>query len=98
MSAASAPGEVPSLSAFAVFKIWAPHLAALLLPLLALALLLSAPHPWYVALAFIALPGVAIQLLDRRSGAQRRQPHPALPDWPFDALLFALVAIQLLNV
>jgi alkane 1-monooxygenase len=39
-----------------------------------------------------------MQLADRFGGRALRQPHPALPAWPYDALLYLLAAIQLLNV
>jgi alkane 1-monooxygenase len=81
-----------------VLRYWAPHLAALFLPLVALALLATAPHPAWVAILFVVLPGLAMQLADRLGGVERRQPDPALPAWPYDALLIVLVAIQLLNV
>ncbi|MBW2666502.1 MAG: fatty acid desaturase, partial [Deltaproteobacteria bacterium] len=77
---------------------WAPHLAALILPLVALAFLLSGPHSWHVALLYILLPGVALHVADRMSGTQRHEPRPNLPSWPFDTLLFVLVAIQFVNI
>lgn len=86
------------LPALAALRIWAPHLTSLLLPLTALAFLLTAPHGWWVALALVAVPGIALQLLDRFGGRQLHAPRADLPAWPFDALLFALVAIQFLNV
>ncbi len=104
----SAPHPEPSLddarsviaapSSLELLWIWLPHLAALLLPLLALGFLVSAPHPWYVALAIVAIPGAALQIADRYSGRQVHEPRPGLPAWPFDALLAVLVLIQLANV
>ena len=76
----------------------APHLTALFLPLVALTFLVTAPHPWYAALLLVAVPGVAMQIADRRGGTQVHEPRPDLPAWPFDGLLALLVAIQLLNV
>jgi alkane 1-monooxygenase len=87
-----------ALSSFDVLRIWAPHLASLILPLIALAFLLAAPNVWYEALLFVLIPGVALQVADRYGGTKRHEPHPGLPAWPFDALIFLLVAIQLLNV
>jgi hypothetical protein len=58
------------LSALATLRIWAPHLTALVLPLAALAFLLTASHGWPVALALVAVPGIALQLLDRFGGRQ----------------------------
>jgi alkane 1-monooxygenase len=79
-------------------RIWAPHLAATILPLFALAFLLTGPHSGYEALLYILIPGVALQVADRKSGTQRHEPRPDLPTWPFDALLFVLVTIQLVNM
>jgi alkane 1-monooxygenase len=79
-------------------RIWAPHLAATILPLIALAFLWSGPHPWHVALLYVLIPGVVLQLADRKSGTERHEPRPYLPTWPFDALLFVLVAIQFVNI
>jgi len=86
------------LSHAEVLRIWAPHLAALLLPLLALGYLVTAPHPWWAALLLVAVPGAAIQLADRRGGRQLHEPRPELPSWPFDGLLFVLVVVQLANI
>ena len=94
--AASEPATAPS--ATEVLRIWAPHLASLLLPLVALGFLLTAPHRWWVAIAIVAIPGVAMQLADRFGGRQLHAPRPDLPAWPFDALIAVLVAIQLANV
>jgi alkane 1-monooxygenase len=95
----SAPaGLANAPSSLDVLGIWAPHLAALFLPLASLAFLLSAPHPGWVAVLLVAVPGLAMQLADRFGGAQSHEPRPDLPGWPFDALLLLLVAIQLANV
>lgn len=96
--AESFPTTDPPLTAGATLRIWAPHLAALLLPAAAFAFLVTAPHSWPVALALVAVPGLAMQLLDRFGGRQLHAPRPDLPAWPFDALLFALVAIQFGNI
>ncbi len=79
-------------------RIWAPHLAATILPLVVLAFLLTGPHPWHVALLYILIPGVVLQVADRNCGTQRHEPRPDLPKWPFDALLYLLVAIQFVNI
>ena len=98
MVQATLPAAADSLPAGRVLRYWAPHLAALFLPLVALTLLATAPHPGWVAILFVVVPGLAMQLADRFGGSERRQPDPALPAWPYDALLAVLVAIQLLNV
>jgi alkane 1-monooxygenase len=87
-----------ALGARELLRLWAPHTAALILPLVALAFLLSGPHAWPIALLYVLLPGVALQLADRKCGEERRAPHRGLPAWPFDALLTVLVVIQLLNI
>ncbi|MGH0035490.1 MAG: fatty acid desaturase [Myxococcota bacterium] len=86
------------LSRGRILAIWAPHLTALLLPLVAMGFLLSAPHVGWVALLIVAVPGLGMQLADRYSGRQLHAPRPDLPRWPFDALLHLLVAIQLANI
>jgi alkane 1-monooxygenase len=98
MAQASSAAERQALSTARAFALFAPHLAALFLPLVALGLLASAPHPAWAAVLWVALPGLAMQLADRFGGSARHQPHPALPAWPYDGLLLLLGAIQLLNV
>lgn len=80
-----------------VLGIWAPHLLCFVLPLTTLAFALSGPHPWWGALLFL-LPLVASLLADVRSPRERRQPSADLPAWPFDGLLYVLVALQFVNV
>jgi len=94
----AAAGVVAPPSAGELARIFLPHLASLLLPLVALGFLLTAPHGWWVALLWVAVPGLAMQLADRRGGRQLHEPRPALPEWPFDALLALLSGIQLANV
>jgi alkane 1-monooxygenase len=86
------------LPARLVLRLWAPHLAALILPSIALAFLLTGPHVWYVAVLWCIVPGLALQVADRYSGVHRHDPPAGLPSWPFDVLLVPLVAIQFLNV
>ncbi len=85
----------PGLSELA--RIVAPHLLAFGFPLYALAFLSSAPHEGAGALYFMLLPA-AHGLADRFSPKLRRQPVPRIPAWPFDVILFALAAFQLLNM
>jgi len=80
-----------------VARIWAWHLLTLVFPLNALTFLATGPHGAGVALLFV-LPLVAAHAADRRSPPERREPDPALPAWPFDALLFVLFGLQLVNV
>jgi len=97
-AATAASPSLPALTPWAVLRIWAPHLAALSLPLAALAYLLTAPHDWPLALGLFAAVGLGFQLADRYGGKQLHTPRPDLPAWPFDALLALLVGIQLANV
>jgi alkane 1-monooxygenase len=81
-----------------VLRIWAPHTAALFLPLVALGFLATAPHAGWPAVLTLVLAGAAMQWADRKSGRQLHAPRRDLPSWPFDALLFVLVAIQFANI
>lgn len=92
------PAATEGPSRLEVFWIWAPHAAALFLPLIALGFLATAPHVWWEAAFTLVLAGVTMQLADRYSGEQRHAPRPDLPSWPFDGLLFMLVAIQFANI
>jgi alkane 1-monooxygenase len=73
------------------------HLLCLVLPLTTLGFLSTAPHRGWVALLWF-LPLLASVLLDNLSPRELRQPAPALPAWPFDALLYLLVALQIVNL
>lgn len=77
--------------------IWAKHLLCFVLPLTCLAFGLTAPHPWWASWPFV-LVIVGSVMADMRSAGERRQPAAGLPRWPFDALLYALVVLQLVNV
>ena len=73
------------------------HLICFVFPLLTLFHTLTAPHPWWAApipVAIIALAG----LLDVVAGPERRQPAATLPSWVYDGTLYALIALQLVNV
>ena len=93
-----ARNDAPPLGAAATARIFAPHLAALTLPLMAAGYLLTAPHTTAFALTFLVASIVSLQIADRYSGTQMHEPREALPAGPFDALLYVLVAIQLTNV
>jgi alkane 1-monooxygenase len=93
MSAATSL-EVPAISTTEVVKIWSRHLVSLLLPLNALAFLISGPHAWYIAPLFLIPIGVAYAL-DGGDRVETRQPVEGLPAWPFDGLVYLLAAIQL---
>lgn len=98
----NASGEVPEvdtgpLSLGRSLARFAPHLLALVFPLNALAFVLTGPHAWWVALAFI-VPIYLSVVLDARSAQETRPPAAQIASWPFDLLLVVLVALQLANV
>lgn len=78
-------------------RVWALHLLCFILPLTTFAFVATGPHPWHIAPAFL-LPLVASLIFDMRSPGERRQPLPQLAAWPFDGVLYVLVAFQLVNV
>lgn len=78
-------------------KIWVLHLLCFAVPLLALGYGLTGPHRWWVSLLFI-VPVLLCVGADLLSPGERRQPTPALPSWPFDVVLYVLVAVQVVNV
>jgi alkane 1-monooxygenase len=73
------------------------HLLAFWFPGTAFLFLVTGPHPWYLALPFLA-PGFLAHWLDTSGRRELRQPPEALPDWPFDAIVYVLAALQLANV
>lgn len=80
-----------------VASTFARHLLSLSLPLVCLAFLAGAPHPWYGALPWL-LVIVAAVLADDRARPLERQPFAGLPAWPFDAALVLATALQVLNL
>lgn len=89
--ASSLPARLP---AWAVFRIWARHLRALIFPSSALFFIWTGPHAWYLAPLFV-IPSVLVLVADRRPGAlELRQPVDSLPAWPFDLLVYVLTAMQ----
>ena len=78
-------------------RVWALHLLCFTLPLTCLLFLLTAPHPWLGALPWLLVVAISV-VLDMQSPAERRQPLPTLPGWPFDGVLYALAALQIANV
>lgn len=77
--------------------IWTAHLLGFVLPVTTLAFAASGPHSSLVALLFL-IPLVGSLVADMRSPGERRQPLPALPGWPFDAILVALTLLQFINI
>jgi alkane 1-monooxygenase len=93
MAAVTTPLEVSPPSPREVAAIWGRHLLSFYLPVNALLFLWTGPHAWYVAFLFMA-PLVLAHQLDWMPRYERRQPPDALPAWPFDALVYALAAVQ----
>jgi alkane 1-monooxygenase len=77
-------------------RVWVRHLLAFYVPGQALLFLATGPHPWWLAWLFI-LPLVAAHFWDLRSPAETRQPAPELPSRAFDALVYALGVLHLVN-
>lgn len=97
MSASSPSLEAPSVpqraSSLETARIFALHLLCFVLPVSTLAFLLTAPHPWYFSLPWLGVV-IASVVADKRSRAERRQPAERLAAWPFDGVLYVLVAMQ----
>jgi alkane 1-monooxygenase len=81
----------------ALARVVAPHLLALAFPCYALLFLSTGPHRGGWALLYV-LPLLLHSTADLFSPPVRRQPAPEVPSWPFDGLLFALVAFQFVNM
>jgi alkane 1-monooxygenase len=96
-SAGSTSRREPAVSPREAARLVALHSLCFVLPVTTLGFLLSAPHGRVAALAWL-LVVVASVFADGRSAAEQRQPAPSLPGWPFDGVLFALFALQLLNL
>jgi alkane 1-monooxygenase len=77
--------------------LFAPHLLGLLFPVNALVFVLTGPHPAWLAPLF-TIPVFGSAVIDRFSGTTTRKPATQMPDWPFEALLAVLTALQFTNV
>jgi alkane 1-monooxygenase len=77
--------------------LWSRHLLSFWFPANALAFLATGPHPWWTAWVF-AVPVVVAFILDNSGWTETRQPRADVPAAPFDAIVYALAALQLLNV
>jgi alkane 1-monooxygenase len=87
----------PAASPLAVARLLALHSLCFVLPLATLGFFLTAPHGRLGALAWLLVPLVSL-LADWKSGAEPRQPMPAIPGWPFDGILYLLFALQVVNL
>ncbi len=94
---AASPAVPEEAGALETLRIWLLHLLCFVVPVATLGYLLTAPHSWWGALPWIGVIAASV-VADIRSGPERRQPARRLTRWPFDAVLYALVAIQLVNV
>ena len=99
MAAADPPSPLsaPVTSARETARVLALHLLCLVLPLTTLGFLSTAPHRWWASLLWF-VPLVASVVFDNHSPRELHQPAPALPGWPFDALLYLLVGLQIVNL
>jgi alkane 1-monooxygenase len=92
-----AAASIPAGRWFATIKIWSLHLLCFVLPIASFVFLLTAPHAWYGALPWL-LVIIGSIAIDMQSPRERRQPLAAMPGWPFNGVLYALFALQLVNV
>lgn len=84
-------------SASELARLVAPHLLAFAFPCYALFFLLTGPHRGASTLLYV-LPVLIHSSADLFSPPVRRQPRPEVPSWPFDGILYLLVAVQLVNI
>ena len=97
MSESAAAAVVPATPVRETAGLWARHLLCFVLPVTCLVFSVTAPHPWWAAPPFLLVIAGSV-LADVYGPRERRQPLPTLPSWPFDAVLYGLVALQLVNV
>jgi alkane 1-monooxygenase len=97
VSSAAAPAGEFGATPQAVAGLWLRHLVAFLFPAVSLLFLWTGPHRWYVA-PLLMMPLVVLHQIDCGSRVERRQPAASLPAWPFDAIVYALAALQFLVV
>jgi alkane 1-monooxygenase len=77
-----------------VARVWSLHLLCFVLPVTSLAFLATGPHDGWRSLPWM-LVLIGSVLVDMRSRPERRQPDATMPGWPFDGILYVLVAMQL---
>src|SRR5690606_22864155 len=94
---ATVADEAHEAPASSVLGLWVRHLLAFWFPVNACLFLATGPHRWWVALLFV-LPIALAHRLDTSGRVERRQPPARLPAWPFDAIVYALAALQFVNV
>ncbi len=82
--------------AMSPWRAWSLHLLSFVLPLINFAFLATGPHAWWAALLWTG-PIWLLVLVDNHSRADHRQPVADMPAWPFDLLIYALTALQIVN-
>lgn len=91
------PVTIQQATPQSALRIWTLHLLCFVVPLVALAYGLTGPHEWWVSLLFL-IPILLSVAIDFFAPDEKRQPTADLPRWPFDSVLYLLVAIQVVNV
>lgn len=89
--------KVKNAASPGAIRILCLHLLGFVLPLTTLGFVLTGPHSAGGSLLWL-VPLVVSVIIDNRASADRHQPMATLPGWPFDGVLYLLVAIQLLNI
>jgi len=96
----ASPTELPPTGVGATrgtLGLFCMHLLCFGVPLTSLGFVLTGPHSNWTSLLWF-LPVVVSVLIDNRASAARHQPTATLPGWPFDAVLYMLVAWQFLCI
>jgi alkane 1-monooxygenase len=88
---------VPPTPEPSLLSVWVRHLLCFTLPLGTLLYTSMGPHSPWIALLTAGLSALLF-LGDRHLGPERRQPSLAMDDRPFDRVLYALVALQAVNI
>jgi len=99
MSVSAATASAQQASGEAVLsptRGFALHLWAFSLPLLTTVFLVTGPHTWQVGLLWF-LPIWALVLCDVVANKDHRQPDVRTPEWPFNAQVWALALLQIVN-
>ncbi|MCA9774596.1 MAG: fatty acid desaturase, partial [Myxococcales bacterium] len=77
-------------------RVWPRYLLMYVIPVTALAFVLTAPHPWYLAIVWNFIP-TPLKLLDAKGIAVRENPE-GLARAPFDVHVYLLAAMQLVTL
>lgn len=93
----AAPPAASAARAQDAAAVWARHLLAFWFPGNAFLFLATGPHPWWLAWVF-AIPVAVAWVWDNSGQSETRQPTQGVPAWPFDAIVYALAALQIVNI